>query len=647
MTRVHPPPSQVSAPSWRAFLHPALLCGIALSATLLAFAPQIFSSPFALALGIIFVFFFAGYLLEAVLFPTSRELSLTRLSVLFVFSLATWAIPATTLQLISANWFAFRVVFIALLWVLTIAAIWRTRTQPAPRFARAEIKYELALAALCVVVALVVWNGPRDADDWGYLQFTQKFIGSDPFQIFAASETRYTIRYAFHVWIFLQAYLGQWLNADVVTLLRDGYPVLLSPLALLAFYAWAKTFFGNPKRAFVAVLILLLIFVTSANADGWGRGFFARSAQDKFMVALIVLPLAFSFAWKFLHQGNFANWFAFGVTIVAGLWVHPISLFLGVIALAGFALFNLISRVPFPRKRWLWILAVSLPVILSPLVIRVATREAVFTVNTPDVIANMRLSEGRLLFQPPFYLADPALVSNPLILFSIFIVVIFAARLVREPRIQFLWGATLVPLALLFNPFTARILGEMITPWQLWRVTWLVPSALILTEAFYQIRPMAQEKNFARVAVGLTLTFLAALALSNLNLARVYNNFTQDHALDASTQDMMRALPNYLDAPSNVLLPRDITRFASAFTYRAIVMSNDAQKPEDARGIQIDRFYAPDAPPKFLDAFLDFWKIEFVVVANGTPQEEYLKKNPSARFLYRNEELSLYRLQAE
>lgn len=634
--------ANTSAPRRRAFLRLAVWGALAGLATLLAIAPTLLPGTIAIPLGLFFAFLFPGYLFDKVLFPDQNEITLTRLPAFFVYSLAVWAIPATALQLLGANWFAFRMVFVVGLWALALLAWWRfpANVNAVPMQDRTA---ELVLALLCVVTALVVWVGPRDADDWGYLQITQQFIGSEPFQILAASEARYSLRYAFHIWIFLQAFLGQWLNADVVTLLRDWLPTLLAPLALVSFYGWAKEFFGRANTALVAVVIQLVIYITFANMDGWGRGFFVRSAQDKFLVWLIVLPLAFTFAWRFLRGGEFANWIAFGAVVIAGLWVHPVTLFLVVIGLAGFALFNFISRIPFPRTRWLALALAAVPALFAPVVIRLTTLPVVFTVNTPEVEAYVRISDGRLLFQGPLYLVDPLLLANPVILFSLPLVVLFAAQLRTDRRIQFLWGTTLVPLALIFNPFTARALGEMLTPWQLWRVTWLVPSAFILTQTILYFRATERLRRWV-LAGALGFTALIAFGLSTPNFARVMTNFQQDHALDPSVEDMLRVLDKDLTHRANVMLPRRMTRYAPAYTYRAIVLSNDAQKPEDTRGQQIDRFYEPDADPKFLEAFLVFWQSEYVVTNNDSLQDTFMKKHPRATFLYKNAALTLYRL---
>lgn len=627
--------------------HFFLLALAALAATALAIAPGALDSTLALAAGLLLTFFLPGYLAYKLLLPPPHPLSLARLPVFFVFSLAVWAVPATALQLLGANWAIFRVVFVVILWALFIGAFARARREnkAAPPLTRGDLLPELVVAGLCLIVAWIVANGGRDADDWLYLQVAQQFLGSERFQILAASEARYSVRYAFHVWIFLQAYLGEWLNADVVTLVRQILPVLLAPLALVSFYAWGKTFFGNARAALVAVGVQLLIYVTFANGDGWGRGFFERVAQDKFLVWLIILPIALSLAWNYLRDGAAGNWLGYGATMIAGLWVHPVSLFLVVLALGGFAPFNLISRTPFPRRRWLWLTVASAPALLSPIVIRATTLPSVFTVNTPEVAANLRLSEGRLLFQPPFYLADPALVAHPLLLLSFPLLLLFASRWRNDPRVQFLWGATLVPLALLFNPYTARILGELLTPWQLWRMTWGLPVAFILTQIVLEWRALpVRGWSPARLSLALILLLTAAFGLSTLNFERSLLTLRNNQMLNPPAREVMEELRRTLTGPANVLLPRDLTRYASAYTYNARVMSNDAQKEEDARGIQIDRFYRPKADEKLWEAFLTLWEIEYVVIPKNTLQERFVKARAGSVLVYENGEYGIYRV---
>lgn len=640
--------SNTSNAPLRRVLHfaPLAVTGVA---SALAFAPQWFPPPLALAFGIGLMFLYPGYLVEQILF-SAHERSLGRLPVFFAFSLAIWALPATLLQVLGAYWFVFRIVFVGALWVLTLSVLYvrRRRAPLSPYAARAEYLVEGALFLLCLAAGFLAARGPRDGDDWMYLQIVQQMIASEPFQVRAASEVRYSIRFAAHVWLFAQAYLGQWLNADVVWLVRDLLPALLAPLALVSFFAWGKTFFANARAALLAVVIQFLIYATFARGDAWGLGFFQRSAQDKFLVWLVLLPVALGFAWRCLRGAKFSDWVGYGAVILGALWVHPIGLYAIVLALGGFALFNLISRARFPVKRWGMLLLLTAPVLAVPLVVRATTAPEIFQVNTPDVAAYLRLSQGRLLFQPPFYIADPALLGHPAILFALALLVWFAPRLRSDVRVQFLWGSTLVPLALLFNPFTARVLGEMLTPWQLWRMTWSLPVAFILTEGVLTIawrRLRTFDWNWAVGGLVLLVLLAGAIWAAEWNLSRSWRNLTGSHALDAPVEDMLNYLRANLDEPSLVLLPREMTRYAPAYTYNALVLTDNAHLREGRGGQEIDRFYQPNAGTGFLDTFLRQWKIKYIVAPNDSPQDRFLAARAQTREVYRNKALTLYRLE--
>ncbi len=628
-----------------------LTTALVIVASLRVTIPLVLPDAAAFLLAMVCVWFLPGYFVEGIVFPASRELSLTRLPLWFVFGLFVWTLPATALQFVGGTWFHFHLIYLALLCLLWLASAWRRgKNYPPPTIAsqQREWFFEASLLVLCALLALYVARGPRDADDWLYLQIAQQILGSEPFQLLQASEARYTLRYAFHVWLFTQAYMAEAFGIDLVVLVREILPALVAPLALLAFYAWAREFFRRAGAAFLAVIFFLLIAFTNITGSGWGSGLIARAAQDKFLVWLLVVPLALKFAWQFLNSGRRAFLVAYALALITGMWIHPVAVFLIPLALAGFALFNLISPVRFSRARWLALTLASAPAFGAPVVIRLTTLPEVFITSSPLVEAYIRLSEDRLWIFGNWYVINPALLAQSFIVFSLLLLILFAKRLWREPRLQFLWGSALVPLALLSNPFTARVLGELFTPWQLWRMTWNVPSAFLLAQAavdFFDAQRAGIRRMRPAVAVYLVLAAALAVGVYEVNPTRWYSNLTKDHSLDAATVDMLERLRSTLPERANVLLPRGLTRYASAYTYRAVVMSNDAQKPEDARGQQIDRFYEPNADPKFLQAFLDFWQIEFAVVENDSPQARFLKTNPRATFLYQNTALSLYRVE--
>lgn len=653
----------------RRFLEPrassiTLITGTALVlATLLALFPHAISNSITFWFALVFVFVFPGFLLDRILFPAEFPWAVSRLPALFVYSLALFAVPATLLQFLGAELDAFRFVYVLILWVLSAVCLARTWGQPVAqaKFAEKEIIVEIILLVLGVIAAMVIANGPRDTDDWTYLAVLQEFIGRGHIATINADQARYSLRYTFHVWLYLQAFLARWIGVDIVTLVREVLPLLLAPLSLLSLYAWGKEFFGRLGAGFLTVIVQLLIYVTFAQADGWGRGFFARVAQDKFLVWLVILPVALQFFWRFISRGtearkNDISWttlVAYGMALVAMVWVHPIGLVQLLLAIGGFALINLLQRSRISLRRWALIGLTSVPVFLAPLVIHAITPESIFSITAPAVKALLRLSAGRLVLQPPFYIADPSLFENPIIIFALALVPLLVFRLRSDRRAQFLFGSTVVTLALVFNPYTAWVLGQAITPWQLWRLTWGIPVALLVTDLVVQIAgsigasASVPATRYSRAAIAyLVVAGIGALLLSNLNLERSVSYLRKPHALDAQLEDVMRALPRVVTDPSIVLVPRDLTRLPAAFSLNAQPISMVAHAPEDPMGAEIDKFYSGDAESDKSQQFLDFYNVNYILVPKGTPLEKQLRADrTNFNERYRNERYALYEVQ--
>ncbi|RIK31022.1 MAG: hypothetical protein DCC52_05750 [Chloroflexi bacterium] len=92
------------------------------------------------------------------------------------------------------------------------------------------------------------------------------------------------------------------------------------------------------------------------------------------------------------------------------------------------------------------------------------------------------------------------------------------------------------------------------------------------------------------------------------------------------------------------MLPRAMTRYAPAYTYNALVLTDNAHLREGAGGAEIDRFYnSTDA--QLWEAFLRAWKIEYVVAPNDSPQINYLNARAKTFARYRNAGLTLYQLE--
>lgn len=658
--RSDPLAERIAAWRKRVSLRALLLLVLAVTSTRLAIDPGWLDSTLALWLGLALFFLVPGYLIGRIIAPDDDEWTVARLPHWFAYSLAVWAVPATALQLLGASWVGFRVVFVLLGWVLGVVALSRPRGGGGrrPAFRLRALAPELVLLGLGIGAALLTMSAPRDGDDWSYLIIVQSLASRADFQLVSGVEARYTLRYVFHVWFFGQAFLREWLNADLVTLAREVLPALLAPLALWSFYGWARTFLGGRRAALLALLVQCAIAITFTYGEGWGRGLFVRVAQDKFVVWLVLFPVILQHLWQWLSLGRRRDLFALALALLAGVWVHVVVLFILLVGVAGVALFNLTSRVAFPRRRWALVALVALPVLATPLVVRATTLPAVFTVDTNAVDSYMRLARDRLLFQPPFYLIHPDLIAHPLLLFALALLVGLASSLRGDRRVQFLWGSALVPLALAVNPYTARLLGEMLTPWQLWRFTWNLPAALILTLGLVRVASYIRQgmrgggvrgafsvlrtPRAAMTAAVVVALMAGSVAASDVDFGRSFAVLTRGHALDGSVAEMMQLLQRTLDRPARVVVPRELTRLPPAYTARALVLTTSVELPRGAAPTELDQFYDPASDAGSLEQFLTAWEIGYVMVENGSTQDRYLRSSAEWQLLRRNQEFAMY-----
>src|SRR5919202_1741843 len=113
-------------------------------------------------------------------------------------------------------------------------------------------------------------------------------------------------------------------------------------------------------------------------------------------------------------------------------------------------------------KRWL-AATIWIPVAAAvALAYKFATTSFFFSTEDPKVSIYVEQSAKRLILgPPPLYMAHPNLIMTPLILFAIALLPLLIPYLRKDRRAQFLWGATLLPLAVVYNPFSAWLLGQV------------------------------------------------------------------------------------------------------------------------------------------------------------------------------------------
>jgi hypothetical protein len=573
-----------------------------------------------------------------------------RLPLWFALSLLL-AMPATlAVTLLHLTVRAFTALTLALAALLALGAGLRRRGPriEAPRVAEGKVgirpvafvAWALALSAFAFVA---VRAGPRDSDSLAYLGHIQERLAAsrleprDPF--LGLDEWGVSPRLWFSPWLFLQAGIADLGQADAVNLVFTYLPPWLALLSLAALYGLARAILPR-DAALAAVSLQILLYASSLQIhEGPGRAFFARVAEDKMLMWLVLMPLALRFGLRFLGGGPRADFLLYGLITVAATVIHPlglvlVGLFAGSVGAAAF----------FPPRldRWRRALVLLLPpFFLVPYVLyeRLAERGVPFDVAGSGAALDFRLalSADRLLILPNgWYLAHPALLRNGLILAGLSLAFLAARDLPHSLAARFLVATTLIPLALIYNPFTAVLVGRIISPWLLWRITWLPPFALAATYALWRARPLLR----GALASGLVAAFLLSDPAASYTVWQGGNIW-----LPPLDRAFLEAARPYVADDGVVLAPATLNRLIPAMWPRARVVEfrGSAQAPD--RRAAVDAFYAQEELQGAQLAILRRYEVRYAILPTRSPLASGVAHLPSLwRPLYRDAIWTLYAL---
>ena len=518
-------------------------------------------------------------------------------------------------------------------------------TQPSPaKRGRARVGADAYVTALFVLALslftfVAVRNGPRDSDSLSYLGHIQERLASahleprDPF--LGLDELAVMPRLWLSPWLFLQAGIADLGQVDPVNLVFTYLPSWLALISLASFYGLARELLPR-GAAFFAICLQVFFYISSLQThEGPGRAFFARIAEDKMLMWLVLLPLALRYGLRYLDRGVRADFILYALMAVIATIIHPLGLALVGLFAGSMVVVQLLSPHPPPApppspiygrgrgkgegegqaRRWPApsFLAFALlvpPLLLAPYVLYLRSAESSVPFDVvgsgPTLDFRLTLSADRLLIlQNGRYLAHPALLRNGLILAGLALALLAARDLPRSLAARFLFATTFIPLALIYNPLTAPMLGRLISPWLLWRVTWLPPFTLAATYVVWRARLVPRLV----LSIGLLVAFLLSDPISSYLVWRGGNIW-----LPPLDRAFLTAARPYIVDDSVILAPVVLNRLIPAMLPRARVIEfrGSPQLPE--RRADVDAFYAQEELQGAQLAILRRYEVDYVIL---------------------------------
>jgi hypothetical protein len=212
----------------------------------------------------------------------------------------------------------------------------------------------LALVVLLAYISRI--NAPSYGGDiWVYLSWVREFFGGgnlasrDPYFGHQVGLSRIRI----NGWLLEQAAFSRVSGVDPVDLVFSYLNPALVVVALLAFYALARTLLSSEKAAlFCGSLYALFMLVhLDVSRVTFGGEFIQRLPEDKLATKFLFLPVALAFAAAFLGGGRRVYFWCFAFVCCAVVAVHPAGLAIIGVSMAGFGTLHLAAN---PRAREAW-----------------------------------------------------------------------------------------------------------------------------------------------------------------------------------------------------------------------------------------------------------------------------------------------------
>lgn len=556
--------------------------------------------PALLFLATFALFMVPGLVVAPMVLPESKLAGLARVPLAFTLSAGIFGFAALPGLILSKSITFYPTIcggILAMFLGLAVVRLVR-RSTPSP----ARLGFGVALSTRLLWVPFVLLAGvlawisamkvPRPAEDaWFYLSLVRNLFETGELEAGGFSleagglEVGDFSRLTLNGWLPQQSMLSTISGLDPVVLVLQYLAPTLVVVALLALYALARVLLENEKAALVIGSLSALFLLVSFSSPSFksvlaGGELVNYITEDKFVARYIFLPVALSLAILFMRDRSWRALGLFFFVCLSVAVVHPLGLVFIGISVGGFGLVHLAIK----RRNWrawsgvggLWL---ALLIITGPPAwYLLATDNPLLSKldsTNPDVAANLIDSwqyQQRLLeIGEGSFVMHPSLLLDPRMLIVYLLGVPFLIWKIKQAKddlaAQLLLGVLAFVPVLIFVPYVATFLSGIIGPWLLYRLTWPLLLAALLTLGWmcwkvlrFVGSELSEFGSTRRVAPFLPLIFIGFLLADAVPTAltgiRTADDLGKTAQAESSCQDpTFRWMLDAIPASSTVLAP--------------------------------------------------------------------------------------------
>jgi hypothetical protein len=480
---------------------------------------------------------------------------------------------------------------------------------------------------------------------------------------FPASLDRLEIpRFWIAYWPLVEAMISGLSNVDGLIITGAYLPPALACFSFLGIYSLGRTL--NLPRAAAGLAILAqgfsLMRLTKWNQPG--NLFFQRLTEDKVAAAFFISLILTLLAVEYFEKPTTRKLILVGIAALAMVFTHPIQFGMTCMIIGVYGLPSLFNK----DIRWKYFVLIGIlaAVVLIPYLFRFGGGEYSQTLSfsLEDVAENdefarfgvrrIDIIEGTQFYGISHYLTRglPYEVSLVAVVLSLFF-------FWWNKSARYVLAAFLV-LAVSMFPYTGWIVGMFTTPFQLWRLTWLMPFGLafaFLAWACFnltqKIKIVQQQIRWAQPAFYISV-FAAMIALvvyvrpwsaanlasTNLDLVDIYSNYVSTAKLMNQMEvDDASIIIGAPDATVNSIIPSLTLKF-EPLVFRVQTGGGQTKVWKSLIG--------DDVPPEERLARLQKSNIDYMLI-RGEPAwlPEFRENYPNIiSLIFKDQRFSLYKL---
>jgi len=462
-------------------------------------------------------------------------------------------------------------------------------------------------------------------------------------------------------WPLVEALISDLSGVDGLLITGVYLPPALASLSFLGIYSLGRTLSLPRAAAGLAILGQGFSLMRLTKWNQPGNLFFQRLTEDKVAAAFVISLILTLLVVEYFEKPTARKLILVGIAALAMVFTHPIQFGMTCMIVGVYGLPTLLDK----NVRWKYValIIVLAAVVLIPYTFRFGGGEYSQTLSfsLEDVEENdefarfgvrrIDIIEGTRFYGISHYLTrglpyEVSVVAVALTLFFFW----------KNKSARYVLAAFLT-LGVSMFPYTGWIVGMFTTPFQLWRLTWLMPFGLAFAFLVWAIFELTQKVKLAeqwkfwlQPAVYLA-AFVAMIALivyvrpwaagnlpsNNLDMVDIYSNYVR---VAERMNEMDVDAPVIIGAPDatiNAIIP-SLTLKYSPLVFR---VQGGGEQTKVWKSLVADGISSEDRLIRLRES-----NVEYLLI-RGEPAwlPEFREMNPDVvSLVFKDQRLSLYKL---